>query len=69
MIPSNNYDKLILKKILDALRIFQEACCTENAENANNPQKLISTLPIIIAEKTKKSCIRYKKHKKRRVFN
>jgi hypothetical protein len=51
MIPSNNYDKLILKKILDALKIFQEACCTENIENTNNTQKLILTLPIIIAEK------------------
>jgi hypothetical protein len=51
MVPSNNYDKLMLKKILDVLKVFQEACYTENIENTNNTQKLILTLPIIIAEK------------------
>jgi hypothetical protein len=49
----NNHDKLRLKKILGILKLLQETCCTENtSDEKNDNNKLISKLPIIIAEKT-----------------
>lgn len=56
MIPYNNYDILVMKKLIGVLKILQELSCTEitareDRFNSNCSESFISTLPIIIAEK------------------